>query len=450
MIRPALNSVQLSPLIAGLWWMVRLRWLAGGAIIAAAVGASFLLPWSSAHTTAVLIGIAVLGCNIASHAVVRRCSHPTDPPSARRLVVSGWLQISLDLLSLTVLVLVTGGINSPLLGLFVLHMVFAGLLLPPREVGPFLAALFAISSLLIGLAVTGQWPLDRNAILSGWGWMTMLLLTVYVANHIAASLHRQQQKLASLNETLVKHRETMLQQERLTSMGSMAAGIAHEIANPLSNMDSMLQLAARHPERDKPELIGRLREQIARVNEVVREMTSFAHPTDFGWRTESVNDLVRSSHDMVRFDHRSRRVKATLELEDRLSDICMMPHAMQLVLVNIMMNAVDALDETDDPQLTVSTVHDGESHIVIKLADNGSGIEAGHLDHVFDPFFTTKAVGSGTGLGLSIAHAIIERHGGQIAVQSAPKEGTTFAIRLPCCRPASEARDGTASSSSQS
>jgi C4-dicarboxylate-specific signal transduction histidine kinase len=107
-----------------------------------------------------------------------------------------------------------------------------------------------------------------------------------------------------------------------------------------------------------------------------------------------------------------------------------MPHAMQQVLVNLIVNALDALAETKEPKLVVRTSRN-ERWCVIELSDNGHGIQPQHLGRVFEPFFTTKPVGQGTGLGLSISYNLIKRHDGRCEVRSEPGRGTTFDIYLP-------------------
>jgi two-component system NtrC family sensor kinase len=108
----------------------------------------------------------------------------------------------------------------------------------------------------------------------------------------------------------------------------------------------------------------------------------------------------------------------------------MMPHAIEQVMVNLVLNALDALDGSTGPRLEIRTRSDADA-CIIEIADNGRGIEPAHLDRIFEPFFTTKPVGQGTGLGLSISFSLIQKHGGEMTVQSTVGQGTTFTIRLP-------------------
>ena len=110
--------------------------------------------------------------------------------------------------------------------------------------------------------------------------------------------------------------------------------------------------------------------------------------------------------------------------------VCVQPHAIEQVLVNLILNALDAMAETSQPRLEIAL--DGRPHeCLIAVRDNGQGIPPEHMDHLFEPFFTTKPVGKGTGLGLSISYGLIRGHGGRIEVQSTPGQGATFTIALP-------------------
>jgi signal transduction histidine kinase len=116
----------------------------------------------------------------------------------------------------------------------------------------------------------------------------------------------------------------------------------------------------------------------------------------------------------------------------------MEPQAIQQVLVNLLRNALDAMEDAAEPLLSVRTAREEES-VLIEVVDNGQGIEQKHLKRLFEPFFTTKPVGKGTGLGLSISYSLIERHGGSITVVSQPGEGAAFRVKLPAAAGAREA-----------
>ncbi|MHC5003928.1 MAG: sensor histidine kinase, partial [Planctomycetota bacterium] len=239
-----------------------------------------------------------------------------------------------------------------------------------------------------------------------------------------------EQELRELNEALRRHQQVLIQSEKMNAMGQMAAGVAHEIANPLASMDSLVQLVQRQPDRMSDRTADLLREQISRINAIVQQLTDFAHPNETGWETSPLNDVVGATLDMLRFDHRLRDIELERSFGAHVGTIRLIPQAVQQMVVNLVMNAVDALEEVQEPRLEVRTRREGE-WCVIEVQDNGHGIEPEHLGRVFEPFFTTKPVGRGTGLGLSITYSLVQRHDGRCEVRSAPGEGTCFAIHLP-------------------
>lgn len=251
---------------------------------------------------------------------------------------------------------------------------------------------------------------------------------------------RSEAELRELNETLRRQQQALIQHEKMAAMGQMAAGVAHEISNPLASMDSLLQLIQRRPERIQEETAGVLREQVARIERVVRQMKDFAHPNETEWADVQLNDLVDGALGMVRFDHRTRRVDVVRSFQDDAGTVHVMPHAIQQVLVNLILNALDAMASSGKPRLVVATKR-FEEWCVIEVLDNGKGIPEKDLPHVFEPFFTTKPVGQGTGLGLSISYSLVERHGGRIEVQSSASEGTRFSIYLALARFTSSERE---------
>ncbi|MHC4413747.1 MAG: two-component system sensor histidine kinase NtrB [Planctomycetota bacterium] len=554
-----------SLLYTELRWFVRLRWFAGLAVMAGALAYGFRAGWSADHTKALAVGAAILAYNLVIWALFRARREAVD----RREVLStlAWTQMGLDLVCLTILTLITGGISSPLLGLFVLHMIFASLLLP--RLTSYVAATGAMVLLFGGLGLTDQWVNEPLKALTALGWMLMLLLTAYLTNHITRNLRRRETELRrqhrrtqaildtaaegiitideegiirsvnpaaeqifgytvpeligrnvrilmsepdktehdtyiadylrtgeakiigvgrevvgrrktgatfpleiavsevslgrqriftamirditerkraeaelkALNEAIKSQQQALIQHEKMAAMGQMAAGVAHEISNPLASMDSVLQLVKRQPGQLPPETIATLRQQVERINRIVRQMTAFAHPNETDWATMPLNTVVEGALGMVRFDHRIRDVEVVRELAPEAGTIHLMPQAVQQVLVNIILNALDALAEKAEPRLVVATRRE-DSWCVIDVTDNGKGIAPEHIDHVFEPFFTTKPLGQGTGLGLSISYNLIERHHGRCEVRSTPGQGATFSIHLPASGPPSCIREG--------
>ena len=274
------------------------------------------------------------------------------------------------------------------------------------------------------------------------GWAAMLVITVYLTGTISRSLRRhrmrilrQRHRIRSMSQEIRRSRRAMIQQEKMAAMGQMAAGVAHEIANPLASMDSLLQLLQRKPDRLDADSVVKLREQIARINQIVRQLTDFAHPAQANWELVDVGQVLARSLQMVRFDRRIRTVDMDIEQPPADEPILTkaQPHALEQVLVNILLNALDAMGDEPNPRLDVRAWREGDK-CYIQVADNGHGIEPEHIDHLFDPFFTTKPVGKGTGLGLAISYRLIRSQGGRIEVES-KGQGARFTICLPAAEP---------------
>ena len=420
-------------------WFIRLRWIAGGTVVLAALVDHCQGDWWSGlplHIGAV--GAVILVYNATLRVLIR------PAPSPRRggwaLTALTWGQIAIDLACLTLVTLWTGGPRSPVLGFFVFHMVITSLLLP--HLLAYIAVLLSGILLTGGLWFTGQWPTQQADALILLGWMMTLLITVYLTSKITDSLRRHQlrglkqdQRLQSMSDRLRRQQRAMIQQDKMAALGQLAAGVAHEIGNPLACMDSLLALIERKPDRMNTETPTKLRDQINRISSIIKDLTDFAHPAQGQWRRTSVNEVVARTMQMVRFDRRARDVEMEIRQEAPPGDawVSAQPHALEQVLVNLTLNALDAMAEIPKPKMLVGVWRNGDQ-CFIRVADNGPGIEPEHMKHLFEPFFTTKPVGKGTGLGLAISYRLVRSHGGQIEVDST-SEGATFTICLPAQTP---------------
>jgi signal transduction histidine kinase len=426
-----------SLLASELRWLMRLRWVAGVGVLAGAAVDWTSLGFSDRSGSAAALGAVILLYNAIFWAAARRFRELHL--HQRHLITLASLQIHLDLACLTLLTLWTGGALSPLLGFYIFHMVFASLLQPRARA--FWLAGAAIAMLAAGLWLGGQWPADRTPALIALGWACTLVITVALTDRVAYSLYRreqarvrQNQRLRAMSRRLRAQQRAMIQHEKMAAMGQLAAGVAHEINNPLSNMDSVLQLLQRRPGPASPETLAALREQIQRIHGTVRQLTAFAHPGRGRLENVEIGEVVRESLKMLAFDRRLAKVRVDCSIPESAGVARVQPQAIQQVVMNLVINALDATAGVPDPRLQIRAGRsDGEC--TIQVTDNGCGIPAACLDRVFEPFFTTKPVGQGTGLGLSISSTLVRDHGGRLEVASEPGRGTTFTIRLPAAAP---------------
>jgi PAS domain S-box-containing protein len=225
--------------------------------------------------------------------------------------------------------------------------------------------------------------------------------------------------------------------ERLASLGQLAAGVAHEVNNPLASVLAGVESLQRWIQRgdfgprsisEAGEVLEVLEREARRCRETTDKLMLLAQPysTAAGW--VDLNRAVRDTLSLLKFQMRKSGVLAVEELDAALPPVWAREGGMRGICMNLMMNAVQAM--SSGGTLTVGTRAE-KDWVTLTVADTGAGIQAEHVDRIWDPFFTTKPVGQGTGLGLSITQRIVSRHGGTIRVESQPGEGARFIVRLP-------------------
>jgi two-component system NtrC family sensor kinase len=228
---------------------------------------------------------------------------------------------------------------------------------------------------------------------------------------------------------------------KLASIGSLAAGIAHEINNPVAIMveeagwikDLLEEEEFRKSENldEFERALNQIKTQGRRCKEITHKLLSFARKTDSRILETHINELIRELIALSEQRAKYAKISIHTDFQDDLPVTYLSQSEMQQVLLNLINNAIDAM-ENRGGELTISTHFEFEKGvIVIEVSDNGPGIPEANLSRIFEPFFTTKPVGKGTGLGLSICYGIIQKMGGQIDVKSVVDSGTTFYIRLP-------------------
>jgi PAS domain S-box-containing protein len=221
------------------------------------------------------------------------------------------------------------------------------------------------------------------------------------------------------------------QAERLSAVGRMAAGIAHEVNNPIGVLTSRIELMLIEAEGNglPPETVEDLRvlhRQTMRVATIAKTLLSFSRPSAPDRNLVDLNEVVAAVLLLVRKEYARHAVDVVSDLEENLPRVLGHANALEQVLLNLMTNAAQAM--ASGGQVTVTTSVHGE-RVRLVVSDNGPGIDPANVANIFEPFFTTKA--SGTGLGLSVAHDIIRDHNGTIDVQSTPERGTRFILSFP-------------------
>ncbi len=300
--------------------------------------------------------------------------------------------------------------------------------------------------LLVGDELRGAVYVDRAAPELPFTSEDLHILAV-IANQAAiilenarlyGDLRRSEETLAEQNRTLAATIEKLrlaqaevLQAAKLASIGELVAGITHELNNPLAGILGFAELLASDVSvpPDAAEIADTMRREAGRMRSIVQNLQSFARRDARTRQRMDLNAAVRAAVDLLRAEIVRGGVSVELDLaetapvEGNLNEL-------EQVLVNIVHNAVQALEERPDPRIRIATRVDGDVVRAV-VQDSGPGIPPDHLLRIFDPFFTTKPVGVGTGLGLSVSYGIVTSHGGRLSARNEPGAGAALEIELP-------------------
>lgn len=245
-------------------------------------------------------------------------------------------------------------------------------------------------------------------------------------NRMASSLKDRDDRLREYTS------QQIMKSERLATLGQLAAGVAHEVNNPLGAVLMYTHLALEDLE-NKDILRSNLQKTIteaSRCRDIVKGLLDFARQTEPKVELSDVNGSLERTLSVVENQALFQNVRITKVFGSSLPKVMMDVGQMQQVFTNIVLNSAEAIEEKGELTIVTRIAEDNE-HIQIEFTDTGCGIPPENQERIFDPFFTTKEVGHGTGLGLAISHGIIAKHRGTIEVKSEPDKGTTFIISLP-------------------
>lgn len=228
----------------------------------------------------------------------------------------------------------------------------------------------------------------------------------------------------------IRLEEQLQQSDKLSSIGLLAAGVAHEVNTPLTGISSYSQMLMQQtPENDpRHQLLEKIYRQTSRASSIVNNLLNFSRVSDARFAPVDLNRVIDDTIQLLEAQLRNTNIEVVRRYDDQLPMAPGNAPKLQQVFMNLILNARDAMPEGG--QLEIATTADDES-IRIRFSDNGIGISAENLSRIYDPFFTTKQIGKGTGLGLAVSYGIIQDHGGHIVVESNPGQGTVFLINLP-------------------
>lgn len=419
-------------------WFNRLRWVVGAGTICLCAIAAHGLDVIQDPGPLYLLGLLTLVANCGYRLAFPRLERSPLAVVQRHV----FLQIGGDLAILTALLHFSGGITNPLALFYSFHAFIAALVLSVRA-----AIGVAISSLalLVGLGaaersgwlqhhplhlglveLAGVEPLGFGLLVFAYG--TTLAFSIYFVATVLERLRENEGELLRLGRHLASS-------EKLASIGTLAAGVSHEINNPIGVITGKVQVLRYRVQDGDPaeKLLADLdviEKHARRIASITAGLLQFSREAPFELRPVDVAALLREAADLVRVPYRAAAVELDVSPAPLPPGIALLGSSNHLlqVLINILLNAKDA--SPANSRVTLSSTC-SSTELVVRIDDQGTGIASEHLGKIFDPFFTTKDVDKGTGLGLAISHGIVERHRGRIEVESAVGKGTCFRVILP-------------------
>jgi len=348
--------------------------------------------------------------------------------------VFAYIQIGIDTLVVTLIILVTGSFLSFFSFLYLVVIIYSSVLLF-RKGSMVMAGLCSLQyAILISLEYYGiiqPYGTDISPLILEFGWLRVLykvMITAgacYAVALLSGFLSEQTRRSRSELQRMSEHVKRV---EKMASLGEMAAGLAHEIKNPLASLSGSIQVLREEnrydPERDN--LMRIVLRETDRLTSLVSDFLLFAKPP--ASKRESIR-LDEAINEILELFQENSAVQGNLTIERKLiSDIFVEvdPIHLRQILWNLLLNAAEAIE--GEGRITVQMVNQKNRWIQIALTDNGAGISGENVDAIFDPFYTTKH--SGTGLGLSIVYRILEHYGSRLDVESIEGQGTSVHFRL--------------------
>jgi PAS domain S-box-containing protein len=227
----------------------------------------------------------------------------------------------------------------------------------------------------------------------------------------------------------------LIHTQKMESIGTLAAGIAHEVGNPLASISALVQVAQRTS--NDPfinEKLGLVKSQVTRISKIIRDLVDFSRPSNYELELTDVNKVIREAVEITKVGTKAKDIIFDTNLNSDIPFLPLIADQIQQVFVNILLNAVDAIIEkkkrSPKEKISVKSDCDGD-YLKLTFSDSGVGIKEENLVKAFEPFFTTKKEGKGTGLGLWVSYGIVKSFQGDIKIESKIDEGTSFIIKLP-------------------
>ena len=339
-----------------------------------------------------------------------------------------------------------GGLDSPFRYYYILSLVCAALRHPPIVTG-ITCGLACLSYAVLYLALPTEQrnpiALALGLIVLGWvTWAAVALARLLrrIGDQLSGLNAKLEERIAERSRELQESQAQVLHQEKMAAFGLLAAGIAHEVGNPLTSISTIIQMLERRDlDEYTRERLGLVTSQLTRIQSILRELVTFSRPASDTRDRVSLKDIVDDALSIAKYYKgvKGRAVRA--DIPHDLPAITGVRDQLVQVFLNLVLNAIDA---TGKGGQVVIAAFEAEGQLVATVSDDGHGIDPQQRDRLFRPYFTTKK--HGTGLGLFVTRKLVEAHGGTVECESTPGEGTTFRLVFPVNLLARRASEGPA------
>ncbi len=438
-------------------WFIKLRWMAISGLAVFTIICEVMFKLNLFSLVLVLILSAMILCNLMFGWMIKRISirGPDSIDTVFRPRRFANLQIGLDLIFLTSLWHLYGGIENPFMFFFIFHMIIASILLSKRN--SFMWAFFSSFVLILIAYLEFSGKLNHSSTISQitgvelwknlyWNIFTLatfcftLLLVVYMATSITSRLRARNQEIILLEKVVADKKlqdaeKKLYFSEKMAALGKLAAGMAHEINNPLTTILSYSEcLADDIQDKNLLEDLNLIISETIRIRGIVKKVLNFARAGDQSEpsHTEPYVDINKEVSDtviMVQGQMDFINIIFYLNFDKNIPLAKIKKEHLKQVVINIMINASQAMHAKG--KITIASVYNRNDHtVLLKFTDTGPGISPEDVSRVFDPFFTTKNHGEGTGLGLSVSYGLMKMYDGDLSVETKPGKGTTFTLTM--------------------
>ena len=431
-------------LIKQIGWLVQLRWVAIAGVFFTVTVANLALDMLTQPIQLYFIAALMVLYNFEPR-MYRKAPEEQRLKSIKR---QACIHIILDLLSLTALIHFSGGVENPFIFYFIFHLIIASIILSKR-VSYVLAALntLLLSSLIFleYFRIIPHYHINNflPVILSDNLWRNLyyisgvlfvftstLFFSVYLATTITQTAREREADRKRMEHQLIFS-------EKMAAIGELAAGVAHEINNPLDGLLNCILRIQRNPNNiaQTQEYLDLMEDAIRRIEATIGKLLDFSRPHELSLSAINLNEVVNETIGLIEYGASEKGIQIEKDFQDRISPIHGDKHLLEQVILNLSLNAITAMPDGGklgygtgelilDPLLTQPSVY-------VKIIDTGVGISESVKGRIFEPFYTTQTTEKGTGLGLTVSDRIIRQHQGIIEVESEEGQGTTFTIKLP-------------------